>query len=391
MKIRRFLFGFFLQLMVLASVCLASEHAALGQSSRTAAVASGPFLPLQFAGWKVSNSRVTTSVDPAAADPVNAALLKEYGFTDFEGVTYSRDDGRKLTMKAARFQDASGAYGAFTYYQTPQMLNEKVGDQGSSSNERVLFYRGNILVDAVFQRLSAMSAAELRELATDLPRPPGTTANLPGLPAYLPKEFYVKNTAKYVVGPVGLENTGAPLAAQYVDFSKGAEVVLGNYNISGGPATLMLIGYPTPQIAASQFKQIESARQSHQFGETQIVARRSGPIVALASGPISEGDAKSLLSTINYDADVIWNENTYFTRRDNAANLIVGVILLAAIICGFSIVAGVAFGGFRMAVKRLLPGRVFDRPEQLEIIELHLSDQASEASDSGVSSSIKAG
>ena len=106
-----------------------------------------------------------TSNDPAAADPVNAAVLKEYGFNNFESATYSRDDGRKLTLRAARFGDASGAYGAYTYYKTPEMLIEKVGDGAASMNERVLFYRGNILVDAVFQKLSAMSAAELRELA----------------------------------------------------------------------------------------------------------------------------------------------------------------------------------------------------------------------------------
>ncbi len=87
--------------------------------------------------------------------------------TDFESATYIRDDGRKLTLKAARFADTSGAYGAFTFYKTPPMLVEKIGDQAGSLNERVLFYRGNILIDAVFQRLSAMSAAELRELAGD--------------------------------------------------------------------------------------------------------------------------------------------------------------------------------------------------------------------------------
>jgi hypothetical protein len=122
-----------------------------------------------------------------------------------------------------------------------------------------------------------------------------------------------------------------------------------------------------------------------------MMARRTGPLVLLASGQLPAGEAKALLSSVNYDADVTWNENTYFTRRDNAANLIVGVILLAAIICGLSLVAGVVFGGFRVAVKRLLPGRVFDRPEQLEIIALNLSERVPKPGDSGVSSSIEAG
>lgn len=343
-------------------------------------------LPQAFGGWHLTApSQISNNSE--AADPTNAALLNEYGFTDFAGGTYSRADGRKLKIKAARFEDASGAYGAFTFYKMPQMLNERIGDQGASLNERVLFYKGNILVDAVFQQISAMSAAELRELADAIPRPGGSIANLPGLPAYLPKESYVKNTAKYIVGPVGLEATGAPLPVKYVDFSKGAEVVLGAYDLSGARARLMLISYPTPQIAATQLKQIESAQQAHQL-DSIVTAKRTGPILVLASGPVSSGDAKSLVSDVNYDADVTWNERTNFTRRDNAANLIVGVILLAAIVCGLSIVAGIAFGGFRLAIKRLLPGKVFDRPEDVEFISLHLSDKAEKPAQQGVSSSI---
>src|SRR6202162_3022509 len=144
---------------------------------------SAPILPKDFGGWQISGSS-RTSNDPAVADPVNAAVLKEYGFTSFEFAAYSRDDGRKLTLKAARFGDASGAYGAYTYYKTPLMLIEKIGDGAASMNERVLFYRGNILVDALFQKISAMSADELRELGRDLPHPAGNTRNLPGLPAY---------------------------------------------------------------------------------------------------------------------------------------------------------------------------------------------------------------
>jgi hypothetical protein len=339
--------------------------------------AHSAILPATFGAWHMANA-ARTSNDPAVADSANAALLKEYGFTDFEGATYTRDDGRKLTIKAARFQDTSGAYGAFTFYKSPDMLNEKIGDQGYSLNKRVFFYRANILVDAAFEQFTAMSAAELRELGDELPRAPGTTANLPGLPIYLPKDSYVKNTSKYIVGPLGLERTGAPLPAKYVDFSKGAEVVLGDYNVSGIPATLMLIGYPTPQIAAAQLKQIETAEQQRQLGDLPLATRRSGPIIALVSGALPSGEAKRLLSMVNYDADVTWNERTYFTRRDNVANLIVGVILLAAIIGGMSIVAGIAFGGFRLAVKRIFPNKVFDRPEQMEIIALHLADPRKE-------------
>jgi hypothetical protein len=338
-----------------------------------------PILPNQFGGWQLSG-HAQTSTDPAVADPVNAAVLKEYGFSDFESATYVLDDGRKLTLKAARFADASGAYGAFTFYKLPQMLVEKIGDQAASLNERVLFYRGNILIDAVFQRLSAMSAAELRELSTDLPLPGGNTQNLPGLPAYLPKQSYVKNSAKYLVGPAALGKVESPIPAQLVDFNAGAEVVLGNYGSSGGEATLMLISYPTPQIAGDHLRRIEAARQPNQpqpdllANAGPLFDKRTGPIVVIAAGPLSESEAKSLLASVNYDAQVTWNENTYTTKKDNLANLLVNVIILCFIIIGFAMVAGLAFGGFRVLTKRLFPNRLFDRSEDVEVISLHLSE-----------------
>jgi len=363
-------------LVSLARVALANE-----------AASPSSILPTQFGGWQISGTS-RTSNDPAVADPVNAAVLKEYGFTSFESATYTRDDGRKLSLKAAHFGDASGAYGAYTYYKTPAMLIEKIGDGAASMNERVLFYRGNILVDAVFQKLSAMSAAELRELAQDLPLPLGNTRNLPGLPAYLPPQSYVKNTAKYVVGPAALRNLDTPVPAELVDFNAGAEVVVGNYNSSGGEATLMLISYPTPQIAADHLRRIDAARpqdsqpansapvaNANPILQTPIFDKRTGPIVVVAAGPLSQTEAKSLLASVNYDANITWNENTYFTKRDNLANLLVNVIILCFIIIGFALVAGVAFGGIRILARRLFPERVFDRAENREFISLHLSEK----------------
>jgi hypothetical protein len=345
-------------------------------------------LPAQFGGWHLKDA-VTKSTDPAVADEANGPVLKEYGFQRFEKATYTRDDGRQLAIKAAIFGDASGAYGAFTFYKTPAMLNEKIGSQASSLNNRVLFYEGNILVDAVFDKLSVMSAAELRELAGVLPKASGNSGNLPSLPTYLPKESYEKNTAKYVLGPVTLDRVGAPLPTSMVDFKSGAEVVVAKYEVAAGEASFMLIEYPTPQLAAERLKQIDAAHQPGQAaqpGTPPVVdigpffAKRSGPIIVIAAGPLSQNEQKALLSSVNYEANVTWNENTYLSKKDNLANLLFNVIVLCAIVVGLALVAGLAFGGFRIMMKRVFPDRVFDRPEDMEIISLHLGEPAERAS-----------
>lgn len=339
-------------------------------------------LPPTFAGWQLQGS-VHASTDPGAADPTNAAVLKEYGFTDLASATYTRDDGRTLKIRAARFADASGAFGAYTFYLQPDMTREQIGDQGSSLGNRVLFYRGYVLIDAQFSQETAMSGAELRELAGALPRPAGSSGNLPSFIQFLPRRDYIPNTQKYVMGPLALAAISAPVSAGSVDFSSSAEVSLAQYNTPSGPATLTLISYPTPQLAADHLRKIDAAHQiavqpqngiSSVSGSGTFFDKRTGPIVAIATGGISDSDAKSLLGMVNYEATVTWNTPTGNKDVHDLYMLILNVVVLCAILGGLAIIAGVAFGGFRILMKRLYPDKVFDRPEQMEFISLHLTE-----------------
>jgi Family of unknown function (DUF6599) len=358
--------------------------------------AAAPLLPQEFAGWQ-AKGQIVTSTNAENADPVNAPLLKEYGFTDMGSAVYTRSDGHRLTIKAARFKDATGAYGAFTYYKLPQMLTEQIGDQGASLNARVLFYQGNILVDAVFSQLTAMSAAELRDLAGHLPRPSADAAGLPALPTYLPRANYVKNSAKYVVGPIGLSDIKAPIPARLVNFDDSAEVVTGKYSTAAGAANLMLISYPTPQIAMQQLHAIETAHNSantaansSQIPSGPFFDKRTGPILAFVTGPATKSEAGAILASINYDANVTWNENTYVSKRDNIGSIVVNALILSGILMLIALGLGIAFGGIRVLVKRVLPERVFDRPEQVEFISLNLTEERSEMAESKVNPSIEA-
>lgn len=343
---------------------------------------SPAILPQEFAGWQVSGS-VKTRSDPAVADSTNAGVLHEYRFTDLASATYTRDDGRTLKIRAARFADASGAFGAYTFYLQPNMTKEQIGDQGASLGNRVLFYRGQVLIDAQFSQESAMSGAELRELAGTLPRPGGSSGNLPSFIEFLPHRDYIPNTQKYVMGPMALAALASPVSADQVDFTTSAEVSLAHYQTSSGEATLMLISYPTPQIAAEHLRKIDAAHHLAQQQSTGISTvegsgtffdKRTGPIVAIAGGGISDSDAKSLLGSVNYEASVTWNTPSESAQVHDLTMLILNIVVLCAILAGLAIIAGVAFGGIRILMKRLYPNKVFDRPEEMEFISLHLTE-----------------
>lgn len=339
----------------------------------TFAAADSQILPKAFAGWQQDASSVKTSNNPADADAGNAAVLNEYGFADVESSAYSKDGGRKLTVRAARFTDATGAYGAYTLYSQPGMQTEQIGRHGESAGDRVLFMQGNIVVEAKFDHVNAMSAAEMRELAAALRQPAGNLGQLPGLPRWLPEQQFVEHSVKFAIGPKSYDQSGAPLPASAIDFGKSPEIITALYRTDEGNARLTLISYPTPQIAGTQLRAIEQNRGTLQQTAGDFQIKRSGPLLAIVSGISSNADAQSLLGSVNYEAEITYNEPTYLSKKDNIGNLIVAAFALIGIILAVAIAFGIAFGGLRVLLKRFYPDKFVDRPEDTRVITLNLN------------------
>jgi hypothetical protein len=342
-------------------------------------------LPTDFAGWSQSAPAESSSV-PEAADAANAAVLKEYGFQQFATAHYANGDN-KLAIRAIRFQDASGAYGAFTFYRRPGNLAEQIGRSAAWDGSHVLFWNGATLVEGTFDHVSPMSPSELRELAKDLPIPPGSANVAPPLPGYLPRQELATGLTHYSLGPQAYTREGGVLPAALVDFaSSSAEAVTANYSTREGDGQLTLLMYPTPQLAAARLRDIDAFLKA---GNTQstwpqalvesrpgsILTRRSGPIVAIVSGSLPDGTAHKILNQVNYQADVVWNNpNGYIGDGSKVARLLVGIITLAGILCGAALLLGLFLGGGR-ALYRVMRGKPASSfEEQNEFIRLNLED-----------------
>ena len=80
------------------------------------------------------------------------------------------------------------------------------------------------------------------------------------------------------------------LPADLVGFDRGAEAVTGTYSLRSGPATLTVIDYPTPQMAAAQEAKvgayIKAGSQAQpawpkplqDSDQASLEVRRSGPL-----------------------------------------------------------------------------------------------------------------
>jgi hypothetical protein len=343
---------------------VAAISTSLYASKAPVPAAPPPLLPADFAGWhEVAAAQNSTA--PEAADQANAPVLREYGFTQFASANYTQPDN-KLNLRAIEFADATGAYGAFTFYRRRGMQKEDIGQGGAYDGAHVLFWTGATLIDATFDHLSAMSAAQLRELADDLPKIGGPSSVAPPLPRYLPTEALDPGSIHYAVGPMGYAGSGGVLPPGLIGFDRDAEAVTASYTTQNGGGELTLLMYPTPQLAIHRQQDIEAllkAGNTPQIAWPQALAdssaasllvRRSGPVIAMTSGSFSVDEARKLLRSINYTADVTWNHpDGYVSEVSKTARLLLNISYLTGILGGAAIILGLFFGGGRALVRRM--------------------------------------
>lgn len=342
-----------------------------------------PHLPSIFAGWVPAGPPLALT-DAASVDAANAAALQEYGFTGASLATYKRD-GETLTLRALRFDDASGAWGAYTLYRQNGWPKADVGSGAASDHNRVLFWKSNVFIDAQFSHIGPMSAGELRDLVGQLTLPAGNRALLPPVLAYLPTASLQGETTHYALGPAGYAASGGVLPPELVGFDRGAETLTANYDLPSGTATLTVINYPTPQIAAAQETRIRAyiqagshaqpawTRPLQNSDQASLEVRRSGPLVALVSGDAIPIESHRLIESVNYVVNIANIPMPVQSQAVLASRFLIGIALLIVIGAGSAVLLGVFFGGGR-ALFRVARGKPASSVFDEEFISIDLRD-----------------
>ena len=338
-------------------------------------------LPSTFAGWEATEPPKTL-VDATQADSANGAALKEYDFADGALAIYKRR-AETLSVRLLRFHDASGAYGAYSFYRQNGWPKEDIGAGATSNHNRVLFWQGDTVVDATFSQIGPLSAAELRELASELPVPQGTKAMAPPILEDLPQASLDKQTTHYALGPAGYAGGGGVLPPELVGFDRGAETVTANYSLRSGPATLTIIDYPTPQMAAAQEGRVRSyikaggqaqppwPKPLTDSDQASLEVRRSGPLVILVSGDAIPDESHKLLEMVHFESNLTSVPQPSESEVAKTGQLLIGIVTLVLIGASAAILLGFFLGGGR-ALYRIARGKPVSSMYETEFIQLNL-------------------
>lgn len=300
--------------------------------------------------------RVSAKVFVAQSDQ---ALWDEYALREGETAAYE-GDGQKFTATAWRFQDPTGALGAFEWLRPADSKPSPLARLAAETPAGSILTHGNYVLRFDGYHPAAPFLTTLVEGLKQV-----DNSALPALIDYLPSQDRVPNSERYVEGPAALQKFDPGIPPSTAAFHLSAEAQVGSFRGSspgpGGDLKLAIFSYPTPQIAmqqTGQFQQIAGA-----------MVKRSGPLVAVILSPPNPDAAEKILSLIRYQAAITLNERVS-TRRDNIGDLVINAFILIGILLSFSLVGGLAFGSVRAFLRRGGRGEAADA-----MIVLHLGDR----------------
>jgi hypothetical protein len=342
-------------------------------------------LPASFAGWTLATRTVFTPVEVVSpAGSAVATATAEYGFSSGEQGEYTRG-ADTLQAQVYRMKDPSGAYGEYSYLRTPNMPQANLAEHSSMSRDRALVLSGNLVLDVRGRDLPSLEP-QLKSLAAAVSKHAEAGAG-PTLWQYLPADDMVARSDHYILGPAALDQFFPVALGDSLGFSNGAEAETADYRLDGRNLTLLIADFPTPGLAANQLSALQKRFNVNGSLPTQnssaLYAKRSLTMLVIVSGASSEAQADTLLDHVRSTTQFTWDEPTSPHSRGGIVPIpvIASLIVGTCTICMFAAVASLAFGGFRLLVKRLLPDRVFDRSSELQILQLGLSSKPINAED----------
>lgn len=357
------------QLLLVCGIALLSVAAVSAQQK----VVPKQILPKEFRSWHLSSCN---SKSP------DFGFWKEAGLRNVNDCEYTAG-GATVNVRLAQYNDPSSAYEVFTGLLRTGMMPAKLGQVAAFDKDMVLIQEGTLVVRST----ANVSQDDLGELVKAVDAQ-SEKSPLPPLRTYLPVAGRVVGTERYALGPEALEValhglgvTDTEGLVKAAGFTSSAEAMVARYSNPGkGSGILLLLEYPTPQLAEQHIHHLDEGLPAA-AKQAGTVIERKGSLLSMVLAPSSVEYAKSLSEAANYETQVTWNEASQAATDPPITSTLVKIIMGTGVFMVAAVVLGIAFGGVRVVTKRFFPGKVFDRANQMEVLQLGLSGKRIDPSD----------
>src|SRR5262249_7019655 len=137
--------------------------------------------------------------------------------------------------------------------------------------------------------------------------------------------------------------------------------------------------YPTQHIAEQQWRHLQTVLPG--MGGDGVKVVRKASLLSMVLGATSPEYAENLARAVNYETEVTWNEGSHVITDPPRVVVLSRILTATGLFLVVASVLGVVYGGVRILTKRLRPGKVFDRPQDVEVLQLGLGSKPIDPSD----------
>jgi hypothetical protein len=264
------------------------------------------------------------------------ALWREYGLVQKQTSAVG-----KLTVTTYRMKDLTGALGAWEWLRSANGRPCDLASFCTADGKQTVISEDNYVL--AFNG-AAPTKPQIASLLNSLPNKRDTS--LPAILTFLPREGLVPDSARYVLGPASLSAFAPELASANAGFDQGAEAQVAEYKLdnTGSPVRLAIFDYPTPEMARFHAVNFKTLGNVH--------VKRSGVLVAIVFGPASDVQADTLLSRVQYEAKITWNETPPPSPIKPLYQLLRNIIYASVVLSALSLTAGLMYAAMRLYRRR---------------------------------------
>ena len=266
----------------------------------------------------------------------DADLWKEYGLVQQQSI----DMGRS-TITTYRMKDLTGALAVWEWLRSPTAQTCDLAPFCTADSSRTVISTENyvLVFEGPFPKKPNVDA-----VIANLPEKRDTS--LPAILTFLPKQNRVADSARYVLGQVSLARFAPDLSSVKPGFEQGAEAQVAAYRLPKTSASinLVLFYYPTPEMARLHVPGFKKVAGSH--------VKRSGVLVAIVPGAVSDDAAETLLGRVGYEAKITWNETPPPNPVKPLYKMLVDILYMSGFLTILCLAAGLFYGGMRLYRRR---------------------------------------
>lgn len=268
-----------------------------------------------------------------AAD--DSSLWREYGLIRSQNSTIG-----KLPVTTYQMKDLTGALAAWEWLRSADGRTCELAEFCTAEPNQTVISQDNYVV--AFH--GKPTKAQVDNVLNSLPNK--TNTSLPAILTFLPHQGLVPDSARYILGPASLKAFAPELESSNPGFDQDAEAQVAEYRLgkSDTPVHLALFYYPAPGMArlhTVNFKLIP---------DTYV--KRSGVLVAVVYGGPTMTQADTLLSRVEYEAKITWNETPPPSPIKPLYQLLMNIMYLTIVLSGVCLLAGLMYAGMRIYRRR---------------------------------------